>query len=120
MNLNNLEEATNFFLFGFLELFVLFLAISLLVEIINVFLNPQKVQKVLSLGKSGYLIASVMGLLHYFVVSQIYLLMMGLIKAKAIIMEYAGANNKWAIPFSAVVEVRFYIRAATMVGKDCL
>ena len=61
MNLNNLQEALSFFFIGFLELSVLFLGVSFLVEILNTFLNPQKVQKVLSSKKSGYLIASGLG-----------------------------------------------------------
>ena len=35
MNLVNLQEAANFFIIGFLELSVLFLGVSLLVEIIS-------------------------------------------------------------------------------------
>ncbi len=83
MNLDNLQEAINFFIFGFLELSVLFLVISLFVEVINVFMNPQKVQKILSSGKSGYFMASAMGAITPFCSCSSIPLMMGLIKAKA-------------------------------------
>jgi len=83
MNLNNLQEAISFFVFGFLELSVLFLVISFFVEVINVFINPQKIQKVLSSRKSGYLIASAMGAVTPFCSCSSIPLMMGLIKAKA-------------------------------------
>ncbi len=83
MDMNNLQEAVNFFIFGFIELAVLFLVISLFVEIINVFINPQKIQKVLSSKKSGYLIASAMGVITPFCSCSSIPLMMGLIKAKA-------------------------------------
>lgn len=83
MNLNNLQEAISFFVFGFLELSVLFLVISFFVEVINIFINPQKIQKVLSSRKSGYLIASAMGAVTPFCSCSSIPLMMGLIKAKA-------------------------------------
>ncbi|NOX16292.1 MAG: permease [Epsilonproteobacteria bacterium] len=83
MNLNNLQEALDFFIFGFLELSVLFLVISLFVEVMNVFMNPQKVQKLLSSRKSGYLTASAMGAITPFCSCSSIPLMMGLIKAKA-------------------------------------
>jgi len=83
MNLHNLQEAISFFVFGFLELSVLFLVISFFVEVINIFLNPQKIQKVLSSRKSGYMIASAMGAVTPFCSCSSIPLMMGLIKAKA-------------------------------------
>jgi len=83
MNLNNIEEAISFFVFGFIELSVLFLGVSLLVEIINVFINPTKVQKVLSSSKGGYLIASLLGSMTPFCSCSTIPLTMGLIKAKA-------------------------------------
>lgn len=83
MNLHNLQEASSFFIYGFLELSVLFLVISLFVEVINVFMNPQKVQKLLSSKKSGYLIASGLGAITPFCSCSSIPLMMGLIKSKA-------------------------------------
>jgi uncharacterized membrane protein YraQ (UPF0718 family) len=83
MNLHNLQEAGSFFIFGFLELSVLFLVISLFVEVINVFMNPQKVQKLLSSNKSGYLIASALGAITPFCSCSSIPLMTGLIKSKA-------------------------------------
>ena len=83
MNLHNLQEAISFFVFGFLELSVLFLVISFFVEVINIFINPQKIQKVLSSRKSGYMIASAMGAVTPFCSCSSIPLMMGLIKAKA-------------------------------------
>lgn len=83
MNLINLQEALSFFIIGFLELSVLFLGVSFLVEILNVFLNPNKVQKVLSSKKSGYFIASGLGALTPFCSCSSIPLTMGLIKAKA-------------------------------------
>ncbi|MCJ8326784.1 MAG: hypothetical protein MJK08_06750 [Campylobacterales bacterium] len=65
--LNQLNEAASFFVFNFLELSVLFLLVSFLVEIINLFLNPKKVQTLLSSNKSGYFIASGLGFYHLFV-----------------------------------------------------
>lgn len=83
MNLMNLQEALSFFVIGFLELSVLFLGVSFLVEILNFYLNPQKVQKVLSSKKSGYFIASGLGAITPFCSCSSIPLTMGLIKAKA-------------------------------------
>jgi len=83
MNLENLTETLSFFIIGFLELSVLFLGVSFLVEILNVFLNPIKVQKVLSSKKSGYFIASGLGAITPFCSCSSIPLTMGLIKAKA-------------------------------------
>ncbi len=83
MNLVNLQEALSFFIIGFLELSVLFLGISFLVEMLNVYLNPIKVQKVLSSKKSGYLIASGLGAITPFCSCSSIPLTMGLIKARA-------------------------------------
>lgn len=83
MNLENLQEAISFFIMGFLELSVLFLAISFLVEILNVYMNPTKVQRLLSSNKSGYLIASGLGAITPFCSCSSIPLTMGLIKAKA-------------------------------------
>ena len=83
MNLHNLQEAVSFFINGFLELSVLFLVISLFVEVINVFMNPEKVKKLLSSNKSGYFIASAIGAITPFCSCSSIPLMMGLIKSKA-------------------------------------
>lgn len=83
MNLVNLQEAANFFIIGFLELSVLFLGVSLLVEIINVFMNPEKVKSLLSSKKSGYMIASSLGAMTPFCSCSTVPLTMGLLKSKA-------------------------------------
>ncbi|MCF6174040.1 MAG: permease [Campylobacteraceae bacterium] len=83
MNLQNLQEAISFFVYGFLELAVLFLVISFFVEIINVLINPQKIQRLLSSRKGGYLTASAMGAITPFCSCSSIPMMMGLIKAKA-------------------------------------
>lgn len=83
MNLNNIEEVMHFFVFGFLELSVLFLGVSLLVKIINVFINPTKIQKMLSSRKRGYLIASFLGSITPFCSCSTIPLTMGLLKSKA-------------------------------------
>lgn len=81
--LNKFYEAGEFFLFGFLELSILFLAVSFLVEIINIFMDPQKVQKVLSSNKSGYLIASALGAITPFCSCSTIPMTLGLLKARA-------------------------------------
>lgn len=78
-----LIDAGNFFVFAFLELSILFLGVSFLVEIINLFINPTKVQKVLSSNKSGYLIASSMGAITPFCSCSTIPMTLGLLKAKA-------------------------------------
>ncbi len=83
MSIQNLQEALSFFIIGFLELSVLFLGISFFVEILNIYMNPKKVQKVLSSKKSGYLIASLLGAITPFCSCSSVPLTMGLIKAKA-------------------------------------
>ncbi|WP_108063299.1 permease [Poseidonibacter lekithochrous] len=81
--LKHLEEAGYFFVFNFIELAVLFLGVSFLVEIINLFINPQKVQKVLSSNKGGYLIASALGSITPFCSCSTIPLTLGLLKARA-------------------------------------
>ncbi|PLY07465.1 MAG: hypothetical protein C0625_04625 [Arcobacter sp.] len=83
MSLVNFQEALSFFIFGFIELSVLFLAVSFLVEILNTLLNPEKVQRILSSNKSGYFIASGLGSITPFCSCSSIPLTMGLIKAKA-------------------------------------
>ncbi len=83
MNIENLQEALSFFIIGFLELSVLFLGVSFFVEILNIYMNPSKVQKVLSSKKSGYFIASFLGSITPFCSCSSIPLTMGLIKAKA-------------------------------------
>lgn len=79
----HLKEAVLFFISNFLELTILFLAVSFLVEILNIFLNPKKVQRVLSSNKGGYLIASAMGSLTPFCSCSTIPLTLGLLKARA-------------------------------------
>ncbi|PHR69321.1 MAG: hypothetical protein COA66_15090 [Arcobacter sp.] len=81
--LNQLYAAGQFFIFGFLELSILFLGVSFLVEILNVFMNPTKVQKVLSSSKGGYLIASALGSITPFCSCSTIPLTLGLLKARA-------------------------------------
>jgi uncharacterized membrane protein YraQ (UPF0718 family) len=81
--LNQLSEAGSFFIYGFMELSILFLGVSFLVEVINVFVSPQKVKKVLSSNKGGYLIASSLGSLTPFCSCSTIPLTLGLLKAKA-------------------------------------
>lgn len=81
--LNQLNQAGQFFIFGFLELSILFLGVSFLVEIINLFINPIKVQKVLSSSKGGYLIASLLGSVTPFCSCSTIPLTLGLLKARA-------------------------------------
>jgi len=81
--LNHLSEAGYFFVYNFIELAVLFLGVSFIVEIINLFINPAKVQKVLSSNKGGYLIASGLGAVTPFCSCSTIPLTLGLLKARA-------------------------------------
>lgn len=83
MNALHLQEAMRFFVIGFLELSILFIAVSFLVEIINVFMTPERVQKSLSSKKSGYMIASFLGSVTPFCSCSTIPLTMGLLKSKA-------------------------------------
>jgi len=83
ITMTNLQEAGYFFIYNFIELAVLFLGVSFLVEIINLFINPQKVQKVLSSNKGGYLIASALGSVTPFCSCSTIPLTLGLLKARA-------------------------------------
>jgi uncharacterized membrane protein YraQ (UPF0718 family) len=78
-----LSSAGSFFIYAFLELTILFLGVSFLVEVMNLYMNPQKVQKMLSSNKSGYLIASSLGSITPFCSCSTIPLTLGLIKAKA-------------------------------------
>ena len=80
--LEHLKHAGEFFIFNFLELAILFIGISFIVEIINLFINPAKVQKVLSSNKGGYLIASTLGSVTPFCSCSTIPLTLGLLKAK--------------------------------------
>ncbi len=81
--LDHLAQAGYFFIFNFIELAVLFLGVSFIVEIINLYLSPQKVQKALSSNKGGYFIASSIGAMTPFCSCSTIPLMIGLMKAKA-------------------------------------
>lgn len=78
-----LSSAGYFFIYAFLELTILFLGVSFLVEVMNLYMNPKKVQKMLSSNKSGYLIASSLGSITPFCSCSTIPLTLGLIKAKA-------------------------------------
>ena len=81
--LEHLSHAGYFFVYNFIELAVLFLGVSFLVEIINLFINPTKVQKVLSSNKGGYLISSALGSITPFCSCSTIPLTLGLLKARA-------------------------------------
>ena len=83
VTISHLKEAGSFFVFNFIELTILFLGVSFLVEILNLYINPTKVQKVLSSNKGGYLIASGLGSLTPFCSCSTIPLTLGLLKAKA-------------------------------------
>lgn len=76
-------EAGYFFVYNFIELAILFIGVSFIVEIINLFINPIKVQKILSSNKGGYLIASTLGSLTPFCSCSTIPLTLGLLKARA-------------------------------------
>jgi len=80
---SHLQEALSFFIYNFLELALLFIGVSFLVEIINLYINPTKVQKILSSNKGGYIIASTLGSVTPFCSCSTIPLTLGLIKAKA-------------------------------------
>ena len=79
----HLKDAVDFFIFNFIELTFLFIGVSFLVEVINVFINPEKVQKVLSSNKGGYFISSMLGSLTPFCSCSTIPLTLGLLKARA-------------------------------------
>ena len=83
LTLSHLENAIEFFIYNFIELSVLFIVVSLFVEIINIFVNPKKVQNLLSSSKGGYLISSLLGSLTPFCSCSTIPLTLGLLKAKA-------------------------------------
>ncbi len=83
MQLSNFYEASTFFIIGFIELSILFLGVSLFVEVLNSLINPQKIQKILSSSKSGYMIASALGSITPFCSCSSIPLIIGLIKARA-------------------------------------
>jgi len=80
--INNAKNALEFFINNFIELSILFLGLSFLIEIINLFVNPNKIKKVLSSKKSGYLIASGLGSVTPFCSCSTIPLTLGLLKAK--------------------------------------
>jgi len=81
--LDQASVALNFFVLYFIELAILFLGVSFFVEIINILVDPKKVQKLLSSSKGGYFIASSLGSITPFCSCSSVPLTMGLIKAKA-------------------------------------
>jgi len=84
MNLSTrLEEALSFFVFVFTELTILFLLISFFVELINYYVDPKKIRKVLSSEKKGYLTATVLGAISPFCSCSTIPFTIGLLKAKA-------------------------------------
>jgi len=84
MNLSpRLEEALSFFVFVFTELTILFLLISFFVELINYYVDPKKIRKILSSEKKGYLTATVLGAISPFCSCSTIPFTIGLLKAKA-------------------------------------
>ncbi|WP_331773846.1 permease [Sulfurospirillum sp. 1612] len=86
MNIDTLslfKESASFFIYNFLELTVLFIGVSFLVEVINVFINPTKVQTLLSSSKGGYIISAVLGSITPFCSCSTIPMTLGLLKAKA-------------------------------------
>ena len=81
--LSQIETASSFFIYNFLELTILFIGISFLVELINLYVNPKKIQKILSSNKGGYFIASTLGSMTPFCSCSTIPLTLGLIKARA-------------------------------------
>ncbi|MFA7084258.1 MAG: permease [Arcobacteraceae bacterium] len=81
--LDHLSKAGYFFIYNFIELAILFLGVSFLVEIINLFVNPAKVQNILSSNKGGYLIASALASITPFCSCSTIPLTLGLLKARA-------------------------------------
>jgi len=80
---NQLSEAGSFFIYTFIELTILFLGVSFLVEILNLFINPTKIQKIMSSSKGGYLISSALGSITPFCSCSTIPLTLGLLKARA-------------------------------------
>ncbi len=84
MNLSTrLEAALSFFVFVFAELTILFLLISFFVELINYYVDPKKIRKVLSSEKKGYLTATILGAISPFCSCSTIPFTIGLLKAKA-------------------------------------
>jgi uncharacterized membrane protein YraQ (UPF0718 family) len=79
-----LAEAGRFFAFAFAELMVLFVGISFLVGVINEYISPEKVEKVLSDKKGhGYFVGAGLGALTPFCSCSTIPITVGLLKAGA-------------------------------------
>ncbi len=78
-----LEETISFFVFVFIELSILFLLISFFVELMNYYINPNKIKRLLSSKKKGYLTASLLGSLSPFCTCSTIPFTIGLLKARA-------------------------------------
>jgi len=84
MNLSErLEETISFFIFVFTELTILFLLISFFVELINHYVDPNKIRALLSSKKKGYLTATMLGAISPFCSCSTIPFTIGLLKAKA-------------------------------------
>jgi len=79
----NFIETVEFFILGLIELSLLFLVISFIVEIINIKVDSKKIEKVLSSSKNGYFSAALLGALTPFCSCSTIPLTIGLLKAKA-------------------------------------
>lgn len=79
-----LKESVNFFAFAFTELMVLFVGISFLVGVINEFISPDRVKKILSEKRGhGYLVGAGLGALTPFCSCSTIPITVGLLKARA-------------------------------------
>lgn len=81
---NMLLEAFDMFLFLAVELTILFLAISYLVGILQIYITPEKIQTILSSrGGKGYLIAALLGSITPFCSCSTIPFLKGLLRARA-------------------------------------
>ncbi len=75
-------NAIDFFVYVYIELTILFLLISFIVELMNNYVNPKKIRTLLSSKKRGYLTASLLGLISPFCSCSTIPFTIGLLKAK--------------------------------------
>jgi len=78
-----LHGALSFFITDLIELSVLFIGVSFLVEILNLYLSPEKVQKALNGKKGGYFVAAALGAITPFCSCSSIPITVGLLKARA-------------------------------------
>ncbi len=81
--IERLQGALSFFVIDLIELSVLFIGVSFLVEILNLYLSPAKVQKALNGKRGGYFIAAALGAITPFCSCSSIPITVGLLKARA-------------------------------------